>query len=470
MIELLRKLLPYCFILFYFVKGNKQPLYFLGIPFLMFMSNSIFFDGVQIFAQPFNLTYALLLIWLTVFWVFARITIPNQSKTNLDYSRKLNSLDFYIIGLIILSITGLLFTIIHYKVPDVVEEFVRLVSLFAGYFIIKNWISRNDPELVISFLYSLIVINTVACVLFLLHQGAGIHIYPEKESLEQYFEGEEITRSFWFLPPFLFFSIAFLFIFRRNYPKTFRPLLVINLLTVFITYTRSYLIILVVIFVLYFLLTGLKEKKAGLFFKNVFIYGILGIFGIIIIAKIMPAKAKFFMDRFNELSTPSTAQDPNNLQFRFIHTSNIISHMDPVNKLLGEGPVTEKQSDWVPDMELATSDMVWSGVIFRWGFIGLFFFILLYTFSIIKAFKFYMNSDGLHSNLVLFLLIYIISQILESFVSWTFLSEHGLATDLWYFAVLSWILGFKSNGGKNQQVLIDPGILLNISKIQKRKI
>lgn len=445
MIELLRKLLPYCFILYFFVKGNKEPLYFLGIPFLMFMSNSIFFDGVQIFAQPFNLSYALILIWLTIFWVLARFTRPNQKKNNLEYTRKLNSLDFCIIGLMILSVSGLVTTIIHFKVPDVLEEFIHLISLFAGYFIIKDWISRNEPELVTSFLYSLIVINTVACILFLIHQGAGIHIYPEKESIEAYFEGQDITRSFWFAPQFLFFSISFLFIFREKYPKTYLPLLIINLLAVFITYTRSYITIIVVIFLMYFLLTGLKKKNVGLVFKNILIFSIIGIFGIFILSKILPAKTKYFMDRFNELSTPSTSQDPNNLQFRFIHTGNIISHMDANSKVLGEGPVTEKQSDWVPDMELATSDMVWTGVIFRWGFVGLFFFILLYILSIVQAFKFYMNSQGLLSDLALFLLIYIVSQILESFVSWTFLSEHGLATGLWYFAALSWITGFRTN-------------------------
>ena len=447
MIELLRKLLPYSFIIYYFVKGNKEPLYFLGIPFLMFMSNSIFFDGVKIFTQPGFLNYALILIWLTLFWIAARLT---SQKSILAYTNSLNSLDFCIIGLIVISLAGLVITLTHSVVPELVEEFIHLVSLFAGFFIIKDWISRNKPELVIKFFYSLIVINTIASILFILHQGLGIHIYLEKESLQEYFDGEEITRSFWFMPQFLFFSITFLFVFRKSYSKTYLPLLLLNLLAIFITYTRSYVTIIVVIFLLYFLFVGIKKKRAELIFKNILKYSILGILGVFILSKIFPTKSKFFMERFSSISAPSTSKDPNNLQFRFMHTSNIISHMDNNSKLFGEGPVTEKQSDWVPDMELATSDMVWSGVVFRWGFVGLFLFILLYIFSIIKAFKFYINSEGLLSDLALFLLIYIVSQILESFVSWTFLSEHGFPTGLWYFAALSWILGFNSNGEGKQ--------------------
>ena len=62
-----------------------------------------------------------------------------------------------------------------------------------------------------------------------------------------------------------------------------------------------------------------------------------------------------------------------------------------------------------------------------------------------------MRSDGILANLALFILLYIISQIIESFVSWTFMSAHGLATGLWYFAVLSALLGFEKNKGQDDQ-------------------
>lgn len=465
MIELFRKVLPYLLLLFFIVKANKESLYLLGIPFLMFMSNSIFSNDAKIFIIPNSLSYALIFFWLTLLWILARLVTVNKKNLYNGKNHVLNILDICVIGLILITITDFMSVFIHLAVPDIVKEFINLLSLFAGYFIIKDWISRNKPELVIKFFYSLIVINSIASFLFILHQGLGMHIYPERESLEVYFEGEEITRSFWFMPQFLFFSIIFLFVFRKNYSKTYLPLLLLNLLAVFITYTRSYVTIIVVIFLLYFLFVGIKKKKAGLFFKNILKYGLLGIFGVFILAKIFPTKSKFFMERFSELSTPSTSNDPNNLQFRFQHTGNIISNMDPFSKLLGEGPVTPKQSGLVPDMELATSDMVWAGVIFRWGFVGLSLLILLYIFSIINAYKFYMRSEGLLADLALILLVYIISQVLESFVSWTFLSEHGFPTGLWYFATLSWLIGFKTHKEKSfQNINQSWNFGINISK------
>ena len=56
-----------------------------------------------------------------------------------------------------------------------------------------------------------------------------------------------------------------------------------------------------------------------------------------------------------------------------------------------------------------------------------------------------MKSEGVVSNLALLILLYLFSQIIESFIDWIFMSEHGFATGLWYFAILSLILGYKKN-------------------------
>jgi hypothetical protein len=87
--------------------------------------------------------------------------------------------------------------------------------------------------------------------------------------------------------------------------------------------------------------------------------------------------------------------------------------------------------------------MVWTGVIFRWGLIGAILFAMLYIISIIRALNSYFNSEGILSNLALLFLLYIISQTIEGFVSGTFLSEHGFTIGLWYFAMLSAVLGFR---------------------------
>jgi hypothetical protein len=152
----------------------------------------------------------------------------------------------------------------------------------------------------------------------------------------------------------------------------------------------------------------------------------------------MPANTNYLLSRISEhTQSQYTEKEPNDMDVRFTNIAYVISKIDGDKKLLGMGPVTEGQATKVVEMQANTADMVWSGIIFRWGFIGLSLFILMYIFSSFRAFNFFKSSDGIVSDLGLMLLLYIISQVIEGFVSWTFLSGHGLATGLWYFSLVS---------------------------------
>jgi hypothetical protein len=164
-----------------------------------------------------------------------------------------------------------------------------------------------------------------------------------------------------------------------------------------------------------------------------------------ILAKFMPANLNYFSTRFAEVSNTSQFRESNNLKYRFLMTKSVLARIEINKKIIGEGPVTQMQLAGVTEMKSTNADMVWGGVIFRWGYLGLVLFILLYVTSVIKAFKLFIRSDGFISYLALLILLMIISQIIESFVSWTFMSEHGFATGLWYFAILSVLLGYKKN-------------------------
>jgi|WetSurMetagenome_2_1015567.scaffolds.fasta_scaffold01023_8 hypothetical protein len=455
MIELLRLVLPYIILLYFIAKGIKEPIFFLGIPFLIYMGASVFFDKVKIFTIPGSLYYALFFLWLVFFWIVS-IIIRSKEKKEFDHIPKLNAMDYCVFGLILISFLGLGLTFLQFSnLNDVFKEFVVLISLFASYFIIKNWASNTDPNILSKFLYSLVIINSIAAFLYLLHQGLHIQIYKSDEYSAEIFQGEEITRSFWFMPQFLPFSIAYLLVFKEKRSFVFYALLSVNSLAVFISYTRSSLINVVMIFLLYTVLIGIKKGRMGLVIKNIIIYSMAGIIGFFIISKILPANTQYFVSRFNELSEVSATSGPNNLEYRFIMTGIIISNMNNDKKILGMGPVSENQISGVNQMKATTADMVWTGVIFRWGYIGLTLFVLIFVLSLISSFFFYIKSEGILSNLALFIFLYIFSQIIESFVSWTFMSGHGLATGLWYFAILSALLGFKENKVKDEE-----GILL----------
>jgi hypothetical protein len=452
MISLFREIFPYLLVLYFVIKGIKQPFYFLGIPFLMFMDNSIFIEGVKIFKIPGSLSYGLMFFWLILLRLVAVFLARADEKKDYSYMGRVNAMDICILSLLLISFIGAGSTLLHYAdVTDMVKEFIVLISMFVSYFIIKNWTSRITPEVLVDFLFSIVLINSLTACLYILHQGLHFGIYLTPEYSVDIVQGVAITRTFYFMPQFLPLSVAFLLIFRHKRPSVYYILLIINVLAIFISYTRSFLINAMLIFILYFIVTGLKEGRMGMVLKNILVFGFLGILGLFVLSKFLPANTQFFLSRFSELKQSSATSDPNNIEFRFQMTGLIVASMDEDKKIFGMGPVTENQVLWVRDMRATTADMVWTGVIFRWGIVGLIIFILLYIFSGFSALNFFLRSEGVLSDLGLLFFLYIFSQIIESFVSWTFMSAHGFATGLWYLGMLSALVGMS----KNEESLIE---------------
>lgn len=446
MIEIIRQVLPYLLMLFFIIKGIKEPLYFLGIPFLMLMSSSIFFDGVNLFNFPGRMGDALPFMWFVIIWLISVAIHFYQTKDEIRKKQAVNEMDLFVAGLIVITLIGFGLTLKTYSaLDDVFVEFLNLVSLFVCYFIIKVWISDKKPEVLINFLFCIVVINSIASLFYILHQGLHFRIYEETENFIVYLQGKELTRTFWFMPQLLLFSVVFLLVFKEK--KIFYMiLLAINLLAVFITYTRSFVLNVVIVFLCYSFLTGFRRKSLRTIFKNLAIFAFIGLAGILIVSKVFPTNVRYLMNRFSEIDGSSAFRESNTLQYRFFMTGYTFKKIDGAHIVQGMGSVTEKQVPWVTQMKQTTSDMVWAGVVFRWGYAGLVLFALLYIFSIIRAFELYMKTEGLVSDLALMFLLLIISQIIESFVSWTFLSGHGYAMGLWYFAMLSVLVGKEKKG------------------------
>ena len=404
----------------------------------MYMSESIFFETVKLFQVPGRILPVLKMIWMIIFWLLPFI-FQLYIGRGIKRSRQIaGTLDYLIIVLVFTTIVGLSVTLMTYPVTTgLIMEFFVLLSLFVGYFIIRDWSFSCKPEVLKGFLLSLVMVNTLSAVFYILHQGAGLGIYDIEEYIEEIFGGERITRSFWFMPQFLFFSIAYLLVFRADRPLIYTVMLIINLGAVFITYSRSTLIVSLFLIVFYFIILGFKENRIGYIIKNIVLYMVIAVIGLIAVIKIFPANAQYFQDRFRELTEERSPYQINSLEYRIERTAGVVESIDAGKIIFGMGPVTEDQEPSVPAMKSITSDMVWTGVAYRWGLIGVVAFILLYVYAFLKSYKIFVKSTGLISLMALMFMIILVSQFLEGITSWTFLSGHGYATGLWYFAMVA---------------------------------
>lgn len=442
MISVLSFVLPYSLLLYFLIRSLKQPIYLLGVPFLMFFRYCIFFENVKIFAVPGRYgTDFLFAVWIIIFGIILKVINNSQfrAQNNSYYIKnERNSLDYIVIGLVIISIIDLIIVYIEYlRIENVFIEFLTIFSLFFGYFLIKDVFRYNRPKLIADFLFAIVLVNTLASCFYILHQGLHLAIYHNEEYMSEIFQDQLITRTFWFMPPLCFFSICYLLVFRKGKTALYLFLAIINLLALFISYSRSSLIIIVIVILLYYLLETYKNKTIFSAAKNIILTCIIGLILFVAVTKIFPANTSYFFSRFVELKKGLHNEETNSLLYRFSKTGEIIDKIETDKLILGYGPVNEIQSPLVSNMRIVTWDLVWTGVIFRWGIIGLVLFILLYIASILKAFTLFMKRDDVLSKLASMLLLVIVSQLLESFVSSTFLSSERFGLGLWYLGMLS---------------------------------
>ena len=450
MAHLIGKFLPYVLILYFLVRAYKQPIYLLGIPFLLFFHFCIFFDTVTIFNKPGSLPKDVLsLIWLAIIWFIfsSRFLIdPGHQRIRFSHYRGINLIDTLVICLLIMSLIGLILVFQeHIVVTNVVKQFFTLTALFFGFFLVKNIVCYTNPEALKDFLFSIVIVNTLASVLYILDQGLHITLYQVAEDAyqQEVFQGEIITRVFWFMPVLWFFSISYLIVFREGKLLLSLGMIVINLLAIFVSYTRSFLAIALLLILLYGILHSVKRGSMSVLVKNISVIAVVGVILFFALSRFLPDKLNYFEDRVMNLKQDPNDENSNTLLIRFNRTDEIFHRMGDDKRIIGTGPVTEIQYHGASDIDDTTADMVWTGVVFRWGYIGLGFFILLYVISAVKAFNLFMKNTGILSQFGLLLFLVIISQMLESFTSWTFLNPGHFALGLWYFAFLSALMGFS---------------------------
>ena len=430
----------------------------LGIPFLMFLRTSIFFEKANAFVIPFRSFESieqngdiLFLVWLIIFWFVFRARTEDHfaryQRSNLN-GRSFNVLDYAIASLVAITLIGLGTVLNEHIILDkAYDKFISLLSMFLGFFIIKDIAWRTEAIVLKDFLFNIVLVNTLASALYFIHQGLHVNLYTSditKEYLITIVNGVIITRTFWFMPVLWFFSIAFILGIKRKKNIFDFFLLAVNVLGVYISYTRSFLMIAILLIILYFLLIGLKDRNFGKSVRSLVLAVIAAVALFFMATSFLPASTNYFLSRFQELDERPSSAEPNNLVFRFYQTGNVLNRMDTKNLLFGYGPITEIQSPLIKIVEDASADMGWAEVIFRWGFLGILLFALLYISSIIKAFLLFMKTDGIVSQLSLLLFLTIISQVIEGFISFSIMSPNRLPLALWYFGILSGLISKNS--------------------------
>ena len=438
-----RLALPAFLLVFFITRSVKQRIFLLGIPFLMYMSSSVFFDKVKIFWVPSRLSSSdLVMLWLVITWVvYFDLVLPAYRRGRprpllfgpaLSGPEEAMVLGFAALAVLELGLTALRFG----ELGAALGEARAYIYLFVGYFLLRGMLCRASRSDTLDFLKALVIVNTVAAGLFILHQGLHLQIYQATEYQVISFMGQRLTRSFYFMPQLLALALAYVFA-RRTWSVFWLGVMIVTLGALWVSYTRSLLLIAAAELVAILCVRLLKARQAGMVIKRVVaIVLIVVVLGVVVLVA-LPVQSQYFFSRIGmATSSGSLTSDPN-MQNRANKMRTIYKWIADESHAFGQGFVTAGQDPAAASVDVMASDLVWVPVLYRFGVLGVVVVALLYVTAAWQSLRLSLGGAGEAEFMALLLLGLIVGLFLEGFVSWTFLNPARYPMGFWFLALLA---------------------------------
>jgi hypothetical protein len=457
-----RIVIPYALAAYFIYKGRRNRIFLLGIPFLMYMGASVFFGNARPFWIPgrfssdFHVFSWLVLAWILCTGLLLRGSAgaPRPRPFGPRLSLPEEGVIVLLAGLALLELA--LTTLEHGDAYAAVAEGTRFFYLLAGYLLVRGIVSSTSLQQVLEFVRALVVVNTGAAVLYILHQGLHLHVYAGAEAMTTVVAGQTITRTYYFMPQLLLLAIAYIFA-QRTWTAWTVAAALANLGAVWISYTRSLLAIAAVIVALSLAARLMKYSTAGIAVRRALAVGALVLALFVAATLFLPIQSRFFLGRLNEVAVASSVGSVRSVSYRewkLRVTYRSVAAKDPT---LGAGFVSAAQDPMAATVEQFQSDIVWVPVLFRLGEVGVGLIGLAYLLFSWRAARLAARRSGDFEFFGIVWLCLLVGMFLEGFVSWSFMEPGRLAMGLWAFAFLGGVTGvLRSAAERRTSSVSDP--------------
>lgn len=440
---LVRYAVPLCLLLYFLYRARNQRIFLLGIPVLMYMGSSVFFENARIFWVPGRLEAPdHMMIWLVVVWVLTFDLLLPSRRTGDSRQRFFGPAlslpeEGILLGLAGLAVFQVVLTALRYGqlTPELtlVKEYAYL---FAGYFLLRGILCRAGREDTLDFIKAVVLVNTLAAALFILHQGAHMPVYVAIEYQRFVFMGQIITRSFYFMPQMLALAIAYVLA-RRTWNILWVGVVLVTLMALWVSYTRSLLVIAAAEFAVILAVRLSKSRQAGLAIRRVFTVAvILLMLGVVTLA-VFPVQSQYFLSRIGEATSSGSVTGDANIRNRVEKLRTVNRWIGAEGRVVGVGFTVASQSRRVSSIDYMSADLVWVPALYRFGFLGVALLVLMYLTTGWRALRLSLGGGGEAEFLALVLLAVVVGTFLEGFVSWTILNPSRYPLGLWVFALVA---------------------------------
>lgn len=441
--SMLRLAVPAVLLLYFVTRSFRERVFLLGIPFLMYMSTSVFFEKAKPFWVPSRLMPAdHVMLWLVIVWVvYFDLVLPGRrsaaGRPPLFGPRLSAPEEVVLVGIGAYCAFEVALTVARFgDVASAIGQAKGFIYLFVGYFLLRGILCRASRCETVHLLVALVVVNTFAAGLFVLHQGLHFSIYDATEYQTITFMGQTLTRSFYFMPQFLMLAVA-VAIAQRRWTVWWPGIFLVTLAALWVSYTRSLLAIAVFEVAVVLGVRLLKRRQAGLAVRRALLIGgiVLLFAGVAFVA--LPVQSRYLASRIGMATASGSIVQDANLQNRQRKMHRIYTWIGSESHLLGQGFVSPAQNPPAADVEWMSADLVWVPLLYRLGLLGVALVVALFAAAVWRALRLSVSGAGEGEFLALVALGAIAGMFLDGFVSWTFLNPARYPLGLWLFALLA---------------------------------
>jgi hypothetical protein len=406
------------------------------------MGTSIFMESLYVFTWHRISPSFHILIWVLLAWFVSVGFLDSDKRSNLTW-RDLFGPPLIMpeegLLIILVGVWGLNFIFSLFNTIDLNGIYTTgtdLGCMFLGYLLVRGIIFNVTDEDIHKFLFAIILINSIAAILYILSQGLHLPIYQGEQYQTVDFMDATITRTFWWMPRFYFLSLTYV-ISRSKWNLISIALLIVTITSAFFSYSRNTFIIYGIIILISLIISSFKGKILGSSLRLVGLM-VTGIALFWFISLFFPSELAYLTERFQEINASQTIAGVTNFAIRFDDFNETFAILQKNNQLLtGLGMATVATNPAVLLFNQWTADITWVGVLFRYGMMGVILFVLLFIFSGVRTLREYFRSEVLENEeywLMFFLLI--VATFAESFISWTIFDYRNITLSLWFFVFI----------------------------------
>ena len=439
--SVLRLAVPLALLAVFLWNAMSSPLCLLGIPFMQLMGSSVFIERLRIFTIGASLGAQVpIMVWLVFIWIVCGAI---RSRSGERRRELLTRPAFRLLPeealLLFVGVIACVHVLREFTLSGDMQSALGgalgFLSMIVGYFVVRDIVCSATRSEVVHFLGLVVIANTVAAALFVLHQGLHVHVYGHVEYSTVVFHGTLITRSFWFAPQLSGLSLAYVLA-RREWTGPWLTVLVITALSVWVSYTRTLVLIVIVAVVAALLVRETKRLDFARFLRRAIGIVAVGVAMLWVVLAALPTESAFFGQRVSELSSGLSGSGFADWNVRVNHFVSAEKAVARKDVLFGAGFPSPPSAE-ADTVHRWSADMAWIAVVYNLGIAGVVLFGLIFVWSGARAYRLFVARSGAGEYLELVYLITLLATFLNTLISWVFMQTDFYPMGLWFFAFMA---------------------------------